>query len=219
MTPAILLKVPVDHHAHYQTSWGKGWLREETATTGVYGKQILHVVSWQPPNQSTWPGFATQTFQAAISTQKVATLSKMPPKRAAAKKASASAPVSNGAQSAPKPPSKRATRGKKRAATPEDDEEEKDKDDDKQDDDVKPKSKKAKVEDDPPAKMVSVVQRGKAVPVDPHSPYVCELTHSIGWIKIWSRYKPTASHEVYTDGTEVYDAMLNQTVLKANSNK
>ncbi|KAG8894028.1 hypothetical protein FRB99_001559, partial [Tulasnella sp. 403] len=52
---------------------------------------------------------------------------------------------------------------------------------------------------DPPAKMVKIIQRGVA-PVDPCSRYV-------------------SSHQVFVDGDQVYDAMLNQTDIGKNSNK
>ncbi|KAF9485628.1 PARP-domain-containing protein [Pholiota conissans] len=52
---------------------------------------------------------------------------------------------------------------------------------------------------DQPKKMVTVIKRG-AAPVDPNSGYVI-------------------THQVYSDGGEVWDAMLNQTDISGNSNK
>ncbi|KAL1688372.1 PARP-1-like protein [Schizophyllum commune] len=102
----------------------------------------------------------------------------------------------------PKSDAKPKSTGKRaRAASPSDDEEEVK---------AKPVSKKAKKDaakdddamdedDEPPAKMVSVLKRG-AAPVDPESGKV-------------------STHQVYANAEGVWDAMLNQTDIGANKNK
>ncbi|KAG8919874.1 hypothetical protein FRC02_001308 [Tulasnella sp. 418] len=165
-------------------------------------------------------------------------------KAAAANSAAASKPAAKGKAKAKAPASKSKTtatkKGRKRAAPDdvEEEDEEADKDEEtKEEEDDKPKTKKAKIDnevgekdkddkaddevkdddedkdapaedkeevkkvEDKPPKMVSVVKRGNAVPVDPHSPYV-------------------STHQVFVNSSgEIFDAMLNQTDIKKNSNK
>ncbi|KAG6852521.1 hypothetical protein C0991_011268, partial [Blastosporella zonata] len=82
---------------------------------------------------------------------------------------------------APKPPSKKAKKGKAKQVEDEDEDDDEDVQQDAADDEVA----------DEPKKMVTILKRG-AAPVDPNSGKV-------------------DSHMVYSDGTTVWDAMLNQT--------
>ncbi|CCA69405.1 related to NAD+ ADP-ribosyltransferase [Serendipita indica DSM 11827] len=133
----------------------------------------------------------------------------MPPRRSTR---STAASTSAAAQTAPSPPPKpapkrkaTAAKSKKRAA----------KDDNDDDDDVgddKPASKRQKTTQDDEDAVQQVVngdgddeeeevelKRGIA-PVDPTTHYV-------------------VTHKVYTEGDQIYDAMLNQTNISANNNK
>ncbi|KAJ7596840.1 poly polymerase catalytic domain-containing protein [Mycena floridula] len=91
---------------------------------------------------------------------------------------------------------KPASKKKKSAAVVEEDDEEEVEDEPKK----KPASKKVDADEDKPAKMVKVVKRNKSVPVD----------HMSGKV---------ATHEVYSDGVEDFDAMLNQTDISGSNNK
>ncbi|KAG9014738.1 hypothetical protein FRB94_010585 [Tulasnella sp. JGI-2019a] len=133
-------------------------------------------------------------------------------------------PKKKKAKTAPKKSSSRAA-SKKRATLPvkdDDEDKEDDKKDDKKDDaddaNDKPDDKKAstsKTDDvkaneadddspdavvDPPAKIATLIRRGKAVPVDPHS-------------------KKGDTHEVLVQNDVAFDGMLNQTNIGANANK
>ncbi|KAJ7293875.1 poly polymerase catalytic domain-containing protein [Mycena rebaudengoi] len=103
------------------------------------------------------------------------------------KRARAASDSEDDAPAAKKPASKKAKKApaKKSKAAADDDEE-----DDEEEDDAAP---------DPPAKMVTVLKRGRA-PVDVGSGRV-------------------ASHQVYSNDEGVWDAMLNQTNIGDNNNK